>query len=1083
MPDGCHKSLPRPECHRNRQEPTKTALSGGAAGFEGRKRTGRSCAPGPTIPSQKVGVDPDSATPRGTQRSTEQLRPMAILSVGLLFLAQQSETIKLNLPLALGQIGDVTSFEIAEASQRVVYLADQQTDELSELYSAPLAGGAVVKLSTGQEVFQYQVISGGLEVVYCDGLGIFRASLTVPGQRETLFPFSNAPVNRGEFLISRNEQVLVAPDPLGYVIFSIDVAASRGPIFLTTAEFFDFTTFAAMSPRLTANGDRLVISTDVDGIRSFATDGTHAATLASGYAHDIALSPDDTIAVIQSSGPYNICSASIDGSGQAVDLAASYSPADIKISPDSTWIVYRGDLAFNSPKELYSVPISGGQAPTKISGTLASATEPVGSDFFISSDSLLVVHRARLQGDGQPEAYTVGIAGGVPNNISGHTYWVNSIKLSPSDVVVGEVPGSSGCLVGATQLYSMLLSGGAPPVRLTQYLCNSTDMEYEFTPDGQDVIYRTPGDRDLLNTSEYQEIYLVPSDGSAPPAKISGPLDPRPATGYASSWGAISSGQYRLTSDKSLVVYIANQGAQNADDAFMNGVDALKVYDLYASPTSMPAGAVKLNAAPLCQATLGDVRSFQLSPDKEWIVYAADGETDGVFELYSLKADRSLPVRKISGVMGDDNTVYLSNANQQNDPNWKITPDGSTVLFWVRSIGWGLNAGWGLYSAPVDGSSPPIQYCASIATSSECQMVVSPQSDWVVAAAGFDGSVLISARLGSPGYNILSTSLTAPGRPRCKFYITSDGQRVVYYSWAGRFISQSLDGTSIIHSALSSYCDELLYDGQSGRAAWRGQVALHSFYPDVAGGAPVNLTPPGVTVPYLLAIADDSSGVPSVLFSGQGSVFDHYIAPMDGSMPARHISNNYAQGGGLASVSKDGRWLAFIERRSFSQYAVCISERGDPSRTIWTSSSPITEINGFAGAPSRLLFRDGASKLLYSALAARTSLPVVVPETSREINDGYVIFGEANMAIDIESTYPVAGIQHGLYAVAVDGSYAPRELAHAIAFKGPLKWEIKFGPGDSALFLSHHESIFAPVQTTQLYLGRNLKSRRGPVRR
>ena len=43
--------------------------------------------------------------------------------------------------------GDVGAFRISPDASRVVYRADQATDEVSELYSVPLAGGTPVRLN------------------------------------------------------------------------------------------------------------------------------------------------------------------------------------------------------------------------------------------------------------------------------------------------------------------------------------------------------------------------------------------------------------------------------------------------------------------------------------------------------------------------------------------------------------------------------------------------------------------------------------------------------------------------------------------------------------------------------------------------------------------------------------------------------------------------------------------------------------------------------------------------------------------------------------------------------------------------
>ena len=75
---------------------------------------------------------------------------------------------RLNGPLTTG--GIVRSFRISPDSARVVYRADQQTDEVYELYSVPIAGGPVTKLNgaqtAGGNVDAYFVSPDAARVVY-----------------------------------------------------------------------------------------------------------------------------------------------------------------------------------------------------------------------------------------------------------------------------------------------------------------------------------------------------------------------------------------------------------------------------------------------------------------------------------------------------------------------------------------------------------------------------------------------------------------------------------------------------------------------------------------------------------------------------------------------------------------------------------------------------------------------------------------------------------------------------------------------------------------------------------------------------
>jgi Tol biopolymer transport system component len=80
---------------------------------------------------------------------------------------------KLNDPLPVG--GDVDIFRISPEGSRVVYKADQDEDEIMELYSVPLTGGDPVKLnhemieergSIGDDVHAFEISPDGKNVVF-----------------------------------------------------------------------------------------------------------------------------------------------------------------------------------------------------------------------------------------------------------------------------------------------------------------------------------------------------------------------------------------------------------------------------------------------------------------------------------------------------------------------------------------------------------------------------------------------------------------------------------------------------------------------------------------------------------------------------------------------------------------------------------------------------------------------------------------------------------------------------------------------------------------------------------------------------
>ena len=66
--------------------------------------------------------------------------------------------------------GDVVNYQISPDGATVVYLADQDTDEVDELYSVPVGGDTPVKLSSalpaGVNISNYEISPDGATVVY-----------------------------------------------------------------------------------------------------------------------------------------------------------------------------------------------------------------------------------------------------------------------------------------------------------------------------------------------------------------------------------------------------------------------------------------------------------------------------------------------------------------------------------------------------------------------------------------------------------------------------------------------------------------------------------------------------------------------------------------------------------------------------------------------------------------------------------------------------------------------------------------------------------------------------------------------------
>jgi hypothetical protein len=147
------------------------------------------------------------------------------------------------------------------------------------------------------------------------------------------------------------------------------------------------------------------------------------------------------------------------------------------------------------------------------------------------------------------------------------------------------------------------------------------------------------------------------------------------------------------------------------------------------------AQTVRLNG-PLAQPRIGDVQDFALSPDGTWVVYRADLQRAGQYELFSAPLDGSATAVRLHAPttltrrqvfefaigaggrvvfradLNDDGVFQLFGAPLTGTVSplelsvaisgvrtFALTPDGARVVF---------NDGLGVYSVPIDGSAAPL---------------------------------------------------------------------------------------------------------------------------------------------------------------------------------------------------------------------------------------------------------------------------------------------------------------------------------------------------------------------------------------
>ncbi len=170
-----------------------------------------------------------------------------------------------------------------------------------------------------------------------------------------------------------------------------------------------------------------------------------------------------------------------------------------------------------------------------------------------------------------------------------------------------------------------------------------------ITPDGTRVIYslRPTG-------SSQSELYSVKSDGTDI-KKLNGTLVTDGTVGIDQSYTM----DFLISKDSSRVVYIASEDTAGVPEIYSvkpDGSDHLKL-----SGTLVSGGSI---------VSSWDAASMQFTPDGQRLVFIADRETDGLFELYSVN-------------FRDGTNLIKHSAGESVSANpWPaFSPDGSTIIF------------------------------------------------------------------------------------------------------------------------------------------------------------------------------------------------------------------------------------------------------------------------------------------------------------------------------------------------------------------------------------------------------------------
>lgn len=389
----------------------------------------------PGLNSERFSISPDSRRVI-YQADQDEVDTFELYSVPVE--GPASAGVKLNPPLVTG--GDVTrpqvggfSAQISPDSRRVIYFADQETNETFEIFSVPIEGppSAAVKLNGplppgGDLEFGFGFSPDGSRLVY---LGeqlqagvreLFSVPIAGPSSgRVKLSGELTAGGDAGLFRVSPDgSRVVYRADQDSDEVLELYSVGIAGP----------FGSAVKISKPLAAGQDVLMFR--------FTPDGQRVIYSAGVLGDDIKLLFSTPVA-----GP---ASSAVELMDPSVGLPASFT---YDISPDGRWVVYRARENENSNEMVFSVRSEG---PRETSERISNTGLTLGTvrSYEIAPGSGGIVYRQ----------ITVGF-GSVPN--TDHLYYTtirNSgfrrVRLNPGLVVGGDVVNHSYSPDGQHVVYS-----------------------------------------------------------------------------------------------------------------------------------------------------------------------------------------------------------------------------------------------------------------------------------------------------------------------------------------------------------------------------------------------------------------------------------------------------------------------------------------------------------------------------------------------------------------------------------------------------------------------------------------------------
>jgi hypothetical protein len=438
-------------------------------------------------------------------------------------------------------VRDVLSFQISPDSSRVIYMADQDADELVELFSVPIAGGAAVQLNgvlvAGGDVLSFQISPDSSRVVYMADQDIDQTvelfSVPIAGGIVTQlngvlsvmgdvadFSFNDT----GTRVLYRADQVTDSVLEL----YSVPVAGGAATKLNANPAFgFGVLAYGAshgrafyVSPQDTIDVRELYSLPEAGGARvklnGPLTAGGDVFGLSIGVARVAYTADQDTDGVIEAysvpttGGPVVKLNPPLPASC-AVDFAYD--------SDGDVTAFFGGNVDTPGVYELFSVPAAGG-ATTQLNAPMVAGGDVTAWGFLPSDPQPdMLAYVADQDTDEVREIYGQIYPSGAPVKLNGPL-------VAGGDVVSGSF-WNTGALAyladqdtdSVTELYFSSITGVGPVTKLNGPLVAGGDVvEERLTP--SDVVYLADQD-----TNDVFELYRAALDGDADGDAVADGLD------------------------------------------------------------------------------------------------------------------------------------------------------------------------------------------------------------------------------------------------------------------------------------------------------------------------------------------------------------------------------------------------------------------------------------------------------------------------------------------------------------------------------------------------------------------------------